>query len=264
MSRARCRRWCSTSPIRWCPTRSPTSARASAPCWSSRRARPTTSSRRSTSELRTRRHQTRKIYGKDVLPMAGEYTAEVVTDGLLKFFAARRQRHRRLRPARALRGSARRRAPRRSKHPRRAVAAAAAELLHRLSRAAGVLRDQAARSARSARSISRATSAATRSRPSRRSIIGNSILGYGMSLAAAARGGAESCRSAPISIMGDGGFWHNGLITGVASQPVQQGRRRADHHAERLHLGDRRSSSCRRRGQAAGDGADRHGHRPRR
>ena len=28
-----------------------------------------------------------KIYGKDVLPMAGEYTAEVVTDGLLKFFA---------------------------------------------------------------------------------------------------------------------------------------------------------------------------------
>src|SRR4029453_1950460 len=28
-----------------------------------------------------------KVYGKDVLPMAGEYTAEVVTDGLLKFFA---------------------------------------------------------------------------------------------------------------------------------------------------------------------------------
>ena len=28
-----------------------------------------------------------KIYGKDVLPMAGEYTAEVMTEGLLKFFA---------------------------------------------------------------------------------------------------------------------------------------------------------------------------------
>jgi indolepyruvate ferredoxin oxidoreductase alpha subunit len=28
-----------------------------------------------------------KIYGKDVLPMAGEYTAEVVTEGLLTFFA---------------------------------------------------------------------------------------------------------------------------------------------------------------------------------
>ncbi|HJQ59813.1 MAG TPA: indolepyruvate ferredoxin oxidoreductase, partial [Vineibacter sp.] len=27
------------------------------------------------------------LHGKDVLPMAGEYTAEVVTDGLLKFFA---------------------------------------------------------------------------------------------------------------------------------------------------------------------------------
>ena len=36
--------------------------------------------------LRKRDVQTR-IYGKDVLPMAGEYTAEVVTDGLLKFFA---------------------------------------------------------------------------------------------------------------------------------------------------------------------------------
>ena len=31
-SKARCRRWCSTSRIRWCPTRSPISARASAPC----------------------------------------------------------------------------------------------------------------------------------------------------------------------------------------------------------------------------------------
>ena len=36
--------------------------------------------------------------------------------------------------------------------------------------------------------------------------------------------------------MGDGGFWHNGLITGVAVEPVQQGRRRAGRHAERLYL----------------------------
>ena len=39
--------------------------------------------------------------------------------------------------------------------------------------------------------------------------------------------------------MGDGGFWHNGLIIGRRLEPVQQGRRRADHHEERLHLGDR-------------------------
>ena len=44
---------------------------------------------------------------------------------------------------------------------------------------------------------------------------GNSILGYGMSLAsAAAVSGTQVNR--PISVMGDGGFWHNGLITGVA------------------------------------------------
>jgi indolepyruvate ferredoxin oxidoreductase alpha subunit len=44
---------------------------------------------------------------------------------------------------------------------------------------------------------------------------GNSILGYGMSLAsAAAVSGTQGRR--PISVMGDGGFWHNGLLTGVA------------------------------------------------
>jgi indolepyruvate ferredoxin oxidoreductase alpha subunit len=44
---------------------------------------------------------------------------------------------------------------------------------------------------------------------------GNSILGYGMSLASAAAVSATQT-SRPISVMGDGGFWHNGLITGVA------------------------------------------------
>ena len=45
---------------------------------------------------------------------------------------------------------------------------------------------------------------------------GNSILGYGMSLAsAAAVSGTQQHR--PVSIMGDGGFWHNGLLTGVTS-----------------------------------------------
>lgn len=44
---------------------------------------------------------------------------------------------------------------------------------------------------------------------------GNTILGYGMSLAsAAAVAGTQAKR--PIAVMGDGGFWHNGLNTGVA------------------------------------------------
>jgi indolepyruvate ferredoxin oxidoreductase, alpha subunit len=46
--------------------------------------------------------------------------------------------------------------------------------------------------------------------------LGNSILGYGMSLASAAAVGPNMDRRA-IAVMGDGGFWHNGLITGVAS-----------------------------------------------
>ena len=46
--------------------------------------------------------------------------------------------------------------------------------------------------------------------------LGNTILGYGMSLASAA-GVTPNMERRPIAIMGDGGFWHNGLITGVVS-----------------------------------------------
>ena len=52
--------------------------------------------------------------------------------------------------------------------------------------------------------------------------LGNSILGYGMSLASAAAVGPNMDRR-PIAVMGDGGFWHNGLITGVASNLFNQG-----------------------------------------
>ena len=52
--------------------------------------------------------------------------------------------------------------------------------------------------------------------------LGNSILGYGMSLASAAAVGPNMDRRS-IAVMGDGGFWHNGLITGVASNLFNQG-----------------------------------------
>ena len=52
--------------------------------------------------------------------------------------------------------------------------------------------------------------------------LGNSILGYGMSLASAAAVGPNMERR-PIAVMGDGGFWHNGLITGVASNLFNKG-----------------------------------------
>jgi indolepyruvate ferredoxin oxidoreductase, alpha subunit len=52
--------------------------------------------------------------------------------------------------------------------------------------------------------------------------MGNSILGYGMSLASAAGVGPNMERRT-IAVMGDGGFWHNGLITGVASNLFNRG-----------------------------------------
>jgi indolepyruvate ferredoxin oxidoreductase, alpha subunit len=52
--------------------------------------------------------------------------------------------------------------------------------------------------------------------------MGNSILGYGMSLASAAAVGPNMDRRT-ITVMGDGGFWHNGLITGVASNLFNRG-----------------------------------------
>ncbi|MCC6888023.1 MAG: indolepyruvate oxidoreductase subunit beta family protein [Hyphomicrobiales bacterium] len=52
--------------------------------------------------------------------------------------------------------------------------------------------------------------------------MGNSILGYGMSLASAAAV-TPNLAKRPIAVMGDGGFWHNGLITGVTSNLFNKG-----------------------------------------
>jgi len=46
--------------------------------------------------------------------------------------------------------------------------------------------------------------------------MGNSIMGYGLSAAGASALGADDGKR-PVSIMGDGGFWHNGLTSGIAN-----------------------------------------------
>jgi indolepyruvate ferredoxin oxidoreductase alpha subunit len=51
---------------------------------------------------------------------------------------------------------------------------------------------------------------------------GNTLLGYGMSLAAAAGVNPLSSKRA-VAVMGDGGFWHNGLLSGVASNLLNKG-----------------------------------------
>jgi len=46
--------------------------------------------------------------------------------------------------------------------------------------------------------------------------IGNTVLGYGLGLASST-GVAPAMQRRVVSIMGDGGFWHNGLTSGVAN-----------------------------------------------
>ena len=163
-------------------------------------------------ELRRADIQTR-IHGKGALPKAGEYTGEVVLRGLANFLAAAK-------PAGLDTAEISAKADRLLGHKaggreRRRIAASPAEFLHRLPGAAGVRRDQArAARARADAHLGRigCHSFATFAPFS----MGNSILGYGMSLASAAAVAPNLARR-PISVMGDGGFWHNGLITGVAS-----------------------------------------------
>jgi indolepyruvate ferredoxin oxidoreductase, alpha subunit len=51
--------------------------------------------------------------------------------------------------------------------------------------------------------------------------MGHSILGYGMSLASRA-GVSPMMQRRTLAVMGDGGFWHNGLLTGVQSALFNQ------------------------------------------
>ncbi|MCC6209643.1 MAG: indolepyruvate ferredoxin oxidoreductase subunit alpha [Burkholderiales bacterium] len=51
---------------------------------------------------------------------------------------------------------------------------------------------------------------------------GNTLLGYGMSLASAA-GVTPMQEKRAVAVMGDGGFWHNGLLSGVASSLMNKG-----------------------------------------
>jgi len=46
--------------------------------------------------------------------------------------------------------------------------------------------------------------------------IGNTTMGYGLGAAGAAAFNVPAQKKA-ISVMGDGGFWHNGLVSGIAN-----------------------------------------------
>ncbi|HSN33464.1 MAG TPA: indolepyruvate ferredoxin oxidoreductase subunit alpha, partial [Ideonella sp.] len=47
--------------------------------------------------------------------------------------------------------------------------------------------------------------------------LGNTTMGYGLGAAGAAAFGGGGAGKRPIAVMGDGGFWHNGLTSGIAN-----------------------------------------------
>jgi indolepyruvate ferredoxin oxidoreductase, alpha subunit len=170
-------------------------------------------------ELRRADLQTR-VHGKDVLPKAGEYQSDVLLEGLAAFLRATRparidadaiaERVRALVAHKAAGSAAVGELPPRPPTfctgcPERPVFTAI-KLMQRELGATHISADIGCHSFATFAPFS----------------LGNSILGYGMSLASAAAVGPNLARR-PIAVMGDGGFWHNGLITGVASNLFNQG-----------------------------------------
>ena len=156
-----------------------------------------------------------RIHGKDCLPMAGEYRTEVLLDGLAKFLkaaapvgidaeaalatTARILDHRAkgaeligdglpMRPPSFCTGC-----------PERPVFSAL-KILERETGGTHVSADIGCHALATLPPFN----------------VGNTILGYGMGLASSAAVGPNFSKRV-ISIMGDGGFWHNGLTTGVGS-----------------------------------------------
>jgi len=154
-----------------------------------------------------------KLHGKDVLPMGGEYTVEVISQGLLAFLP--------LPPGEG--GGEGRRWLESVRQTRAAVSASLAKPLparppsfcigcpERPVFSALKLAQQEIGPVHIAADIG--CHAFGTFEPFS---MGHSILGYGMSLASRA-GVSPMMQRRTLAVMGDGGFWHNGLLTGVQS-----------------------------------------------
>ena len=154
------------------------------------------------------------LHGKDMLPQAGEYTAEVMAGGLAKFL----QRYLPAQtPASTLQwldsNQARRAevakslpAPLPARPPSMCIGCPERPVFSALK-----LAQQDVGSVHISGDIG--CHALATFEPFS---FGHSILGYGMSLASRA-GVSPMMNRRVLSVMGDGGFWHNGLLTGVQS-----------------------------------------------
>ncbi|MBE0614069.1 MAG: indolepyruvate ferredoxin oxidoreductase subunit alpha [Burkholderiales bacterium] len=161
-----------------------------------------------------------RLHGKDFLMMAGEYTAEVIVHGLLRFLAAHAPQldisagarwTDAVNAARA-RAAGLLGAPLPPRPPNFCVGCperpvfAAIKLVERDIGKRHISADIGCHSFATFAPFS----------------LGNSILGYGMSLASGA-GVAPMLAGRSLAIMGDGGFWHNGFLSGVASNQLNGG-----------------------------------------
>ena len=164
-----------------------------------------------------RRHEVNatRVHGKDCLPMAGEYTGEVVLAGMAQFVAAAAPRGVDAAGVARLHGglvAAKRRAaellgapvPVRPPGfcvgcPERPVFSAM-KLVERESGAFHISADIGCHTFSTLPPFS----------------IGNTVLGYGLGLASNSGIDPMFARRT-VTIMGDGGFWHNGLTSGIAN-----------------------------------------------
>ena len=154
------------------------------------------------------------VHGKDMLPSGGEYTAEVMADGLLKFLDKHRPSAIPESSRNWLQSNAQRRkqvqamlgAPLPARPPSMCVGCperpvfSALKLAQETVGPVHVSGDIGCHALATFEPFS----------------VGHSILGYGMSLASRT-GVSPLMKRRVLSVMGDGGFWHNGLLTGVQS-----------------------------------------------
>ncbi|TFZ03781.1 indolepyruvate ferredoxin oxidoreductase subunit alpha [Ramlibacter humi] len=163
--------------------------------------------------LRRRDLQT-KLHGKDLLPLGGEYTVEVLSQGLAHFASSYLPGEGPEEAKRWLAGNQQRRQsaaalldqPLPARPPSFCVGCperpvfAALKLAQEKMGPVHVAADIGCHAFGTFEPFS----------------MGHSILGYGMSLASRA-GVSPMMQRRTLAIMGDGGFWHNGLLTGVQS-----------------------------------------------
>jgi indolepyruvate ferredoxin oxidoreductase, alpha subunit len=160
-----------------------------------------------------------KLHGKDLLPMAGDYSAEVLVRGVARFLSQHAPHIDTSSGARWLEGV-------------EASRARAAGLLGALPARPptfcvgcperpvfSAMKLVAEDVGRPHVSVDVGCHAFATFEPFSQ---GNTLLGYGMSLASSAGVGPMSARR-PVAVMGDGGFWHNGLLSGVASNLLNHG-----------------------------------------